>query len=114
MKKKRLKKKNILIILILLIIILNIVFYNLFLKNKLKLLGSWTTENTTIYEFYKNNTGKLIVSLHEYEFNYKLKDSNLYIDFVNDTLEDSEYKYSFNGKKLILSNNKGVFTFSKK
>ena len=113
MKKKiKLKLKNIAILLcflVIFILVIKVVF-----SDKLKLVGTWTNDNVTIYKFYKNNTGKLIVSLHEYEFNYKLKDNYLYIDFENEKSEDSKYSYSFKEKKLILKNEKGTFTFIKK
>ena len=101
MKKKiKMKLKNIAIFLCFFVIII------LFL--------TWTSDNITIYEFYKNNTGKLIVSLNEYDFNNKLKDKYLYIDFENEKSEDSKYSYLFKKKKLILMNEKGTFTFTKK
>lgn len=79
-----------------------------------KLIGTWTSDNITIYKFNKKNTGKLIVSLSEYEFKYKIKDKYLYIDFKNDKLEHSKYSYSLKNNKLILKNHKGTFTFNKK
>ena len=111
MKKKR-KFKNLAILLCFLVIIILVI--KVVFSDKLKLVGTWTNDNVTIYEFYKNNTGKLIVSLHEYEFNYKLKDNYLYIDFENEKSEDSKYSYSFKEKKLILKNENGTFTFIKK
>lgn len=111
-KKRKLKLKNIAIFLcffVIIILVIKVVF-----SDKSKLVGNWTSDNITIYEFYKNNTGKLIVSLNEYEFNYKLKDNYLYIDFKNEKYEDSKYSYSFKKKKLILMNENGTFTFTKK
>ena len=91
-----------------------LIIYNILSSSKSKIVGIWTTDNVTTYEFYKNNTGKLIVSLSEHEFKYSLKKNILYIDFENEKLEDSKYKYKFTNKKLILSNEKGEFKFIRK
>ena len=111
-KNRKFKLKKIAIILCFFVIIMLII--KVVFSDKAKLVGTWTSDNITIYEFYKNNTGKLIVSLNEYDFNYKLKDKYLYIDFENEKSEDSKYSYLFKKKKLILMNEKGTFTFTKK
>ena len=113
-RKLKLKKKAIVIITFLLVVLLFFILHNFVFSDKSKLLGSWTTDNTTIYKFNRNNTGKLIVSLSEYDFKYKIKNNKLYIDFENEKSEDSEYEYNFKNKRLILSNDKGIFTFTKK
>ncbi len=113
--RRRLKlKKGPIIVTIILIIVFVIIINKMFFSNKSKLIGSWTTDNNTIYEFYKNNTGKLIVSLSEYDFKYSLKNNILYIDFINEKSEDTKYKYNFSNKKLVLKNKNGIFTFTKK
>ena len=99
---------------VILIILIILISHKVFFSAKSKLVGTWTTDNVTIYKFNKNNTGKLIVSLSEYEFNYTLKNNVLYIDFNNDKSEDSEYNYSFEKNKLVLKNNNGTFIFTKK
>ena len=115
MKKRRKLKKNVcLCIFIVVFIILILIIYKELIISKPKIVGVWTTDDVTIYEFYKNNTGKLIVSLNEYEFNYKLKDNYLYVDFINDKSDDSEYYYSLKNNKLILKNDNGTFIFIRK
>ena len=113
MKKRKLKSVCFCIFIVILIILI-LVMYKVFFSEKSKIVGTWTTDNVTIYKFNKNNTGKLIVSLSEYEFKYTLKNDVLYIDFINDKSEDSEYNYSFKNNKLVLKNEKGTFTFTKK
>ena len=114
MKKKRKLKRIVWIyIFIVFIILSNLILYKSLFSAKAKLIGTWTTDDVTTYEFYKNNTGKLVVSLSEYKFKYSLKKNILYIDFENDKSEDSKYEYKFINKKLVLSNEKGIFTFVK-
>ena len=114
MKKRKIKlKKKIIISVVIILFILVFILYKNNLLNKL--IGTWTIDNnTTTYEFKKNNTGKLIVSLSEYKFKYKIKNNKLYIDFENNKSNDSVYKYKFINNKLILSNENGIFTFTKK
>lgn len=113
MKKRKIKlKKKIIIFVVIILFILIFILYKNNLSNKL--IGTWTIDNNTTYEFKKNNTGKLIVSLSEYKFKYKIKNNKLYIDFENNKSNDSEYKYKFINNKLILSNENGIFTFTKK
>ncbi len=114
MKRRRLKKKPIIIFLLLLVLLLLIIIYNLVFSNKSKLIGTWTTDNNTIYIFNTNNKGILKVSLSEYSFKYKIKKNILYIDFDNDKSNDSEYVYKVENKKLILTNDNGEFIFNKK
>ena len=78
------------------------------------ILGSWTTDGVTIYEFNKDNTGKLIVSLKEYEFTYVIGNDTLLINFENEKSEDSKYTYTFEDDKLILEGDNGKFTFIRK
>ncbi len=115
MKYRRINKKNVILCIVLIIGII-LVMLGIFkvINSKNKLIGSWTTDGVTVYEFNKNGKGKLILPLAEYEFNYKTKSNKLSIDFINDKSEDSDYTYSFKMKKLVLEGEKGVFIFSKK
>ena len=83
-------------------------------SDKDSIVGTWTTDGVTVYQFNKNNTGLLIVSLKEYEFTYKIKDDTLEIDFKNERSTDSKYTYTFEDNKLILKGDNGTFTFIKK
>ena len=109
-KKRRIKKISLIIILI---IIIAIILFIIFKKDKDKLIGSWTTDGVTIYEFNNDNTGYLKVSLGKHEFTYKIEDDKLFIDFKNEKSTDSEYTYSFKDGKLILKGRNGTFTFTK-
>ena len=120
MKKKKvfLNVRNVVILICIIITIILIVIVaipkatNVKIKNKI--IGTWTTDGNTIYEFKKNNTGILILPLTKYTFTYKIKDNTLYIDFENENSTDSEYTYKIENNKLILDGTKGIFTFTKK
>ena len=115
-KNRKLKTKKILIFVFILIIIAVALILIFKQKNNInkKFVGTWTTDGVTVYEFKKDGTGALKVSLGEYEFEYEIKDDKLYIDFKSTKAEDSEYTYEFKDGKLILTGKYGVFTFTKK
>ena len=110
------KKKIIIMIILIVISLVTLIALIFGLKKSPKgnLIGTWTTDGVTIYEFNKNNTGKLIVSVGEYAFSYKIKDDTLEIDFENEKSTDSKYTYSFDNEKLILEGDNGTFTFVRK
>lgn len=73
LKKKRKLKRSVWFCLFIVIIIFSIIILcKSLLSSKVKIIGTWTTDDVTTYEFYKNNTGKLVVSLSEYKFKYNL------------------------------------------
>jgi len=112
--KKRLKKEVVigLIIVSSITLLISLIMINKNSKNTF--IGSWISEGGIIYEFKRNNSGIMKTSLSEYKFTYKISDKMLSIDFENEKSEDSEYEYNFKNKRLILSNEKGIFTFTKK
>ena len=115
-KNRKLKPKAIIILLVLIIIVCSALILIFKGKNNInkKFVGTWTTDGVTVYEFKKDGTGALKVSLGDYEFEYEIKDDKLYIDFKSTKAEDSEYTYEFKDEKLILTGKYGVFTFTKK
>ena len=110
-RNRRLKTKKILILACIIIVVCVALIF--IFNGKNKFIGSWTTDGVTIYEFRKDNTGVLKVSLSDYDFKYEIKDDKLYIDFKNPKSEDSEYTYEFKDDKLILTGKYGVFTFKR-
>ena len=117
MKKKKKKSLNKLLLFVIFVVIV-IAFccsFSLMKKNNVKdtILGKWTTDEVTVYQFNKDNTGKLIVPLSEYEFTYKIEGDKLYIDFVNEKSEDSEYTYFLKDSKLNLKGKNGTFIFKR-
>ena len=112
--KKKLKKNKILLIVLIAIVILSILIsFKLINKNSNPLVGKWTTEKGTIYQFNKDYTGKLILSIGEYEYKYEIKDNKVFVDFVSEKSTDTEFSYKFEEDKLILENKNGIFTFTK-
>ena len=113
---KKIKIKNIIIIFIVIIIlIIALLIFKKITKNPL--IGTWTTDGITVYQFKNKNTGSLIVPLSEYKFTYKIDGNKLYIDFENEKSNDSDYEYSFKDNKLILkgiNKTSGTYVFKKK
>ena len=110
------KKKLIIVLIILIIIVVISLIFIIKGKNsfKNKLIGSWTTDGKTVYEFKKNNIGFLKVSLAEYKFKYEIDDKTVFIDFDNERSEDVKYTYKLEGDKLTLKSKNGEFNFTKK
>jgi hypothetical protein len=111
-QKAKLNKKLILFValFILLIALISILLLN---KKNNPLIGKWTTEQGTIYQFDKDYTGKLIVSVGEYKFKYTLEDDTVFVDFESESSVDTKFNYRFEDDKLILESKNGTFTFTK-
>ena len=80
------------------------------------LIGLWTTDGVTIYEFKDNGKGILKLPLSEYEFSYKIDENKLHIDFESEETTDSDYEYYFENDNLILkgfNRTRGTYYFYK-
>ena len=106
-------KIRMLVIFIVTLVILLLILL-LFTKKDDKIVGTWTTDGVTIYNFNKDNTGSLKVPLSEYKFIYEKTDEKIYIDFENEKSQDSEYKYHFEGDNLVLEGENGTYVFKRK
>ena len=124
MRKKKKSKLPILVFLILVVAI--IVCCIIFIpklkeksqQNKLEkqLLGSWTTDGYTVYEFYEDGKGVLKIPMADYSFSYTIDENKVSIDFENEKSIDSDYEFSFEDEKLILkgiNKTSGTYTFTK-
>lgn len=112
----KLKRKIIIIIVVVITIIILISGY-LLLTNKKnnKLIGFWTIDGYTNYEFLKNNKGNLVLPHKKMKFTYKIKDNKICIDFKDEKTIDKCYEYNFEGKKLVIRDiNNNVFNLQKK
>jgi len=98
---------------VIIFIILLIVFLRYRTTINYIIIGTWTTDGVTVYEFNKNKTGKLILPLSEYDFDYEINDNRLHIEFKHNSI-DSDYIISFEDKKLILIEGKIRYVFTKK
>lgn len=80
------------------------------------LIGVWTTDGVTVYEFEESGNGTLKLPLSEYKFTYKIEGNNLFINFESKETRDSNYEYFFEKENLILKGIKGTtgnYTFYK-
>lgn len=80
------------------------------------LVGTWKFDGVTRYTFDGKGSGKMVASDSEYEFNYRINDDELKIDFISDSAQDSTYEFNIDDKKLTLCskvNNKGLYKLVK-
>lgn len=118
MTEKQVKKKvkvNKVAILVPIIIIVLLIALVIFLLNRSNnpLVGKWTNETPTTYQFDSDKTGKLIISTGEYNFEYEIKDDKVTVYFNSENSVDTEFKYKVDGDKLTLENGNGVWEFTK-
>ncbi len=105
------KAKVVSLILVLLILIFLII--TLLSRKENPIVGKWSTDKGTVYQFNKDYTGKLILSIGEYNYKYEIKDDKVIIDFESEKSTDTEFIYKIEDGKLILKNSNGTFTFKK-
>jgi len=108
-RKNNRKKKNKLFVICMFIIaslFLLIIFVQIMKENENiqenSLIGLWTTDGVTVYEFKDNGNGALKLPLSEYAFTYKIEKDKLHVHFGSEKTTDSDYEYSFEDDKLIL------------
>lgn len=110
------QKRKIIIIIVVVITIVILISGYLLLTNKKnnKLIGFWTIDGYTNYEFLENDKGNLVLPHKKMEFTYKIKDNKLCIDFKDKNAIDKCYEYNFEGKKLVIRDiNNNVFNLQK-
>ena len=110
-RKDEQKKKMIIIVVVVVIII--IFLLGLFKGNKNPLVGKWTTDKGTVYEFNKDKTGKLSIAIGEYEYKYEIKKDKVFVDFDGENSIDTEFTFKIENGSLILESSNGKFTFKK-
>ena len=77
------------------------------------LIGKWTTDGNTVYEFNEDGSGALIVPVANLPFTYKFENNRIFIDFENEDSEDMFYTYEVTDTKLTLKSVNGTFEFSR-
>ena len=115
-KDKNSNGKNLFKIIAAILIIALVVVVVMYLP-KDKLYGTWTTDGITVYKFNGKGKGSLVTTLSRYEFNYKIKKNELYIDFLSDKAKDASYKFSIAEDKLVvdgIDETTGNYTMTKK
>ena len=116
-KKVKVKKNLVVMVCLLIIVLIGLIFViKALTRNKNELVGMWTTDGNTVYQFDEDYTGKLIVPLSEYKFTYKVDGDKLTIDFENNEKStDVDCNYSIEDGKLVLTNFNGrTYTFTRK
>ena len=111
----KLKRKKLIITVVVITIV--IISGCLLLTNKgnNEIIGFWTIDGYTNYEFLENDKGNLVLPHKKMEFTYKIKDNKLSIDFKDENAIDKCYEYNFEGKKLVIRDiNNNVFNLQKK
>lgn len=112
--KKQVKIVFIIIIIILIMVCLFLIVNNL-LKDKSKIIGLWTIDDYTSYDFSSNRKGKMILPTGSYEFNYEIEDNKLCIDFEDKQAIDKCYIYEIKDISLSLKSvdSNAKFSFTK-
>ena len=119
-RKPKYKRKRIFITVFILIVILCIIGFIFVKQNNISigsnkknssLMGKWTTDGNTVYEFNKNGKGALIVPVTTLPFSYKVEENKISIDFENEDSEDRTYSYELVEDKLTLKDINGTFEF---
>lgn len=79
-------------------------------ENVSELYGLWAIDSVTKYELNPDGTGALILPDEKYEFRYSAGSGKLEIDFLDETLTDSEYKYDIESETLTLISGKDKYS----
>ena len=117
MQNKRFKKKSsplivILILILIIIIAVAIIFLNNNKENNYdenSLIGTFLYEaDNTKYEFNENGTGSMSSDSYKFDYNYKVEENSLQIDFTDDKVHDVTYKFELKGGTLKLISSEGT------
>lgn len=115
MQRKKSKKLLVGIVIIILIVVMFFIFRKTNSKNN-NLIGTWTTDGITIYEFNKDGVGALKVPSSEYVFVYNIDGNKMHIDFRDPVASDSDYEYSVEKEVLTIKGIEqtiGTYTLTK-
>lgn len=70
--------------------------------------GTWRLDNFTAYQFENDGTGVMLLTNSQYDYTFKVKGDNLYIDYKDDILGDVSYTFAVEGDTLILTGGEGT------
>ena len=65
--------------------------------------GKWSIDGVTFYSCDGVSKGTMTTAISEYDFKYDVSDTHVYIDYYDDSCEDSSFLYSFKGSTLTLT-----------
>lgn len=71
------------------------------------LAGIWSIDGYTRYEFQDGGRGALLLPDSQYDFQYRVKDNVIAIDFTDEAVTDAEYTFSLEGDTLLLETGEG-------
>lgn len=112
-RKFKASKAKAFALLVVLIILIVLIFVVINKKNN-PLLGKWKNDNgDTIYQFDKDYTGKLIISIGEYNYKYEISGDKVSLDFESEAIEDPVFTFKIEDDNLILTKDDESFTFKK-
>lgn len=72
------------------------------------IVGTWRLDNFTAYQFENDGTGVMLLTNSQYDYTFKVKGDNLYIDYKDDILGDGSYTFNVEGDTLILTGGAGT------
>ena len=107
-RKNNRKKATILVASIIAVVLLVVIVCALLPKTDSELIGVWQYNEYTKYEFFEDGKGCLCADDVHYEYEYKISNGTLKLDFVEDVVRDCDYSYSIDGKKLTLTGGEGT------
>lgn len=77
-------------------------------REKNDIVGTWRMDNFTAYLFEKDGTGAMLLTNSRYDYTFKIKGDDLYIDYKDDMLGDGCYTFAVEGDTLILTGGEGT------
>ena len=72
------------------------------------LAGTWEFDGTTTYSFDGSGSGAMELPSISYDFTYTIDGNKLMIDYVNESVRDSEYEFTVDGNTLTLIGGEGT------
>ncbi len=69
--------------------------------------GRWNLDGNTVYEFYGDGKGALVLTTMTFEFDYTVKDDVVSIDFADERATDAKYEFAIEDDFLMLTGGPG-------
>lgn len=104
-RKKQRKRQGLFLVSVVVILLLLIALLVAVLKSCREdstLIGKWSIDGITVYEFSSDGKGAMILPSETYGFTYTLKENKISIDFESEFATDKNYTYEIKDSKLTL------------
>lgn len=72
------------------------------------LVGTWTYDGNTTYQFDDDGSGAMKLTAISYDFIYTIDGDQLHIDFENESVHDGTYTFTVDGNTLTLVGGEGT------